>query len=80
MSKGFFTKDMMAKETRPDTWWHRGLQLTEEQLREAMANTRSNKEAARWLGITDITYKKYSKSYITPFSSLNFDKISELFI
>ena len=39
MSKGFFTKDMMAKETRPDTWWHRGLQLTEEQLREAMANT-----------------------------------------
>jgi hypothetical protein len=52
----------MAKDKRPDTWWHRGLQLTEAQLREAMANTRSNKEAARWLGITDITYKKYSKN------------------
>lgn len=60
----FFTKDNMARETRPESWWHKGLQLTEEQLREAMANTRSNKEAARWLGITDITYKKYSKSYI----------------
>lgn len=52
----------MARDVRPDHWWHKGLQLTEAQLREAMANTRSNKEAARWLGITDITYKKYSKN------------------
>lgn len=58
----FFTKENMARDARPDTWWHKGLQLTEAQLREAMANTRSNKEAARWLGITDITYKKYSKN------------------
>ena len=58
----YFTKDNMSRENRPESWWHRGLQLTEAQLREAMANTRSNKEAARWLGITDITYKKYSKN------------------
>jgi hypothetical protein len=64
MSKHRFTKENMARDKRPESWWHKGLQLTEEQIREAMANTRSNKEAARWLGITDITYKKYSKSYI----------------
>jgi len=58
----FFTKENMARDKRPESWWHKGLQLTEAQLREAMANTRSNKEAARWLGITDITYKKYSKN------------------
>ena len=58
----FFTKDNMARDKRPESWWNKGLQLTEAQLREAMANTRSNKEAARWLGITDITYKKYSKN------------------
>ena len=58
----FFTKENMARDKRPESWWNKGLQLTESQLREAMANTRSNKEAARWLGITDITYKKYSKN------------------
>lgn len=58
----FFTKENMARDARPENWWHKGLQLTEAQLREAMANTRSNKEAARWLGITDITYKKYAKN------------------
>jgi hypothetical protein len=52
----------MSRDVRPEHWWNRGLQLTEAQLREAMANTRSNKEAARWLGITDITYKKYAKN------------------
>jgi hypothetical protein len=64
MGEKTFNKVDMKKGARPDHWWHKGLQLTEEQIREAMANTRSNKEAARWLGITDITYKKYSKAYI----------------
>jgi len=59
-----FTKEKMQRGVRPDHWWHRGLQLSEDRIREAMANTRSNKEAARWLGITDTTYKKYSKGYI----------------
>jgi hypothetical protein len=54
----------MSKEGRPEHWWNRGLQLSEQKIREAMANTRSNKEAARWLGITDITYKKYAKAHI----------------
>ena len=58
----FFTKENMARDARPEHWWHRGLQLSESKLREAMAHTRSNKEAARWLGITDITYKKYAKN------------------
>lgn len=58
----FFTKENMARDKRPEHWWNRGLQLSEARLREAMANTRSNKEAARWLGITDITYKKYAKN------------------
>jgi hypothetical protein len=60
--KPFFTKENMARESRPQHWWHKGLQLSEHRLREAMANTRSNKEAARWLGITDMTYKKYAKN------------------
>lgn len=65
MSKIYnFTKENMQRGVRPDDWWNKGFQLTEQQIREAMANSRSNKEAARWLGITDITYKKYAKGYI----------------
>jgi hypothetical protein len=65
MSKQYnFTKENMARGVRPETWWNRGLQLSPERIREAMANTRSNKEAARWLGITDVTYKKYAKKHI----------------
>lgn len=52
------------KNPKEQDWWYKGLQLTEQQLRDAMANTRSNKEAARWLGITDVTHKKYAKSFI----------------
>lgn len=62
--KPFFTKENMARGVRPDDWWFKGLQLTEHQIREAMANSRSNKEAARWLNVHDLTYKKYAKSYI----------------
>jgi hypothetical protein len=43
---------------------YKGYQLTENQIREAMKNTRSNKEAARWLDIQYLTYKKYAKRYI----------------
>jgi len=58
-----FTKENMARDVRPDHWWYKGFQLTEAQVREAMAHTRSNQEAARWLGITDKTWKKYAKMY-----------------
>lgn len=50
----------------PNSWKYKGLLLTEEQLRDAMRNSRSNKEAARWLGVSYVTYKKYSKMYIDP--------------
>jgi len=44
----------------------KGLQLSEEVVRSAIKNTRSNKEAAQWLRITYKTWKKYAKSYIDP--------------
>ena len=43
---------------------YQGLQITEDQIWEAINNTRSNHEAARWMKITYITYKKYAKKYI----------------
>ena len=52
------------KRTKKITWKYLGLQLTEEQVREAMRNTRSNTEAAKWLDITRRTYRKYAKSFI----------------
>ena len=41
-----------------------GYQLTEAQLRYAMANTTSNAEAAVWLHVSFATWKKYAKMYI----------------
>jgi len=38
--------------------------LTENEIRYAMANTKSNAEACRFLRIRKETYKKYAKSYI----------------
>ena len=59
-----FTKENTARGVRPDHWGYKGLQLTKAQVLEAMANSRSNEEAARWLGITYVTWKKYAKRYI----------------
>lgn len=58
-----FTKENMARDVRPDHWWYKGLALTKAQVLEAMANSRSNEEAARWLGIHYRTWKKYAKMY-----------------
>lgn len=49
---------------KPGAWRYNGLNLTEEEVREAMKNSRSNKEAARWLDVTLATYRKYAKSFI----------------
>jgi len=38
--------------------------IEEDQIRFAMSNTMSNKEAARFLRVSFNTYKKYSKAYI----------------
>ena len=43
-----------------------GYAYTEEDIRQAMAHTRSNAEAARHLEIDIKTYKKYAKSYTDP--------------
>lgn len=43
---------------------NKGYQLTESQIRYAIANTTSNQEAARWLHISFACWKKYAKSYI----------------
>jgi hypothetical protein len=51
----------MEKERKPLR--HFGLQLTEEDIRRAMANTRSNAEAARFMKLDIRTYKKYAKMY-----------------
>jgi len=51
----------MEKERKP--FKHFGLQFTEEDLRRAMGNTRSNAEAARFMEVDIRTYKKYAKSY-----------------
>jgi transposase len=68
--KGFyearFKKGEFDWESRPDDWKYKGLQLSEEVVRNAIKNTRSNKEAAKWLNITYKTWKKYAKSYIDP--------------
>jgi hypothetical protein len=45
---------------------YKGLQLSEELVRSAIKNTRSNKEAAAWLRITYKTWRKYAKMYKDP--------------
>lgn len=44
----------------------KGLQLSEEIVRNAMKNTRSNKEAADWLRISYKTWRHYAMSYTDP--------------
>ena len=45
---------------------YNGYQFTEEDIRRAMAHTRSNAEAARFLQVCVTTYQKYAKKYIDP--------------
>lgn len=40
------------------------MQIPEEKIREAMANTTSNKKAAQYLEVSYPTYKKYAKGYV----------------
>jgi hypothetical protein len=69
-SKVKYTKqrEEIQKEIRrsgkPEMWRANGLNLTEEEVREAMKNSRSNKEAARWLDISFLTYKRYAETFI----------------
>jgi len=44
--------------------YNKGYQLIESQIRYAMANTLSNAEAARWLHVSKLTWRKYATKYI----------------
>lgn len=44
--------------------FNKALNLTEKEIRYAMENTKSNMQAARFLGCAYGTYKKYAKRYI----------------
>ena len=44
----------------------KGFQLTEELVRSAIKNTRSNKEAAAWLKISYKTWRRYAQSFTDP--------------
>ena len=46
--------------------------ITEDQIRFAMSNTKSNKEAARFLKVAFNTYKKYAKEYIHPDKGISY--------
>jgi hypothetical protein len=45
---------------------YKGLQLSEELIRSAIRNTRSNKEAAEWLRVSYKTWRKYASMYKDP--------------
>tara|TARA_Y100000593_G_scaffold80855_1_gene151039 strand:+ start:469 stop:960 length:492 start_codon:yes stop_codon:yes gene_type:complete len=42
---------------------HKRMVLTENMIKDAISNSQSNAGAARWLGVSYGTYKKYSKIY-----------------
>jgi hypothetical protein len=48
---------------KDNLWWYKGLQIGEEDVRKAMANTTSNMKAAQYLEISLPTYKKYASMY-----------------
>ena len=43
---------------------HLGLQLTEDEIRDSMANSRNISEACRYMGINFKTWSKYAKMYV----------------
>ncbi len=51
--------------------YNKALNLTDVEIRYAMANSRSNREAARFIGCNIDTYKKYAKRYIDPETGKN---------
>lgn len=48
-----------------------GFNLTEREIRYAMANSTSNLDAARFLRISPVTYRKYARLYIDPETGLD---------
>ena len=59
----FFTYEKPTKPTKP-TWTPQTRKiLTKDLILEAQENTKSNMEAARWIGVSFNTYKKWAKHY-----------------
>lgn len=50
-------------ENQLGNWVYKGYEITEEEIRRAMANTTSNQKAADFLEVTYPTYRKYAKAY-----------------
>lgn len=51
--------------------YNKALNLTDVEIRYAMANSRSNLEASRFIGCGIDTYRKYAKRYIDPETGLS---------
>ena len=51
--------------------YNKALNLTDVEIKYAMANSRSNFEAARFIGCNISTYRKYAKRYIDPETELS---------
>ena len=52
-------------------WYKPAYHLTEKEIRYAMRSTNSNREAAAFLHINPLTYKKYASMYFDPDSGKN---------
>jgi len=55
--------DEDIKQEKPKWLEYKGLQLTEEDILRAMANSTSNKKAAQYLDVSYMSYRKYASSY-----------------
>ena len=53
-------------ENQIGNWVYKGIEITEEEIRRAMANTTSNQKASEFLEVSYPTYKKYAKAYRDP--------------
>ena len=56
--------EAVVKKNKPVNFTYKGYRLTEQEVLEAMKNSRSNLEAARWLDVDSRTWEKYAKHYI----------------
>lgn len=53
----------VKKRAMPVNFKYKGYKLTEQEVLEAIKNSRSNREAARWLDVDLRTWTKYAKQY-----------------
>jgi hypothetical protein len=66
-----YQKKLPWEQARDLGFPYSGIQLTEEEIRTAMQNSPSNSAAARYMGISLETFKKYAEMYIDVETGLN---------